>query len=276
MSDTFILGQISDLHIKAPGKLSYRVVDCAAMLARCVEQVLRLPQRPHAIVFTGDLADFGRAEEYAHLRQLLEPLPMPCYLLPGNHDARATLRQVFADHAYLRQWEPYIQYAIDEWPLRIIAIDTVIPGEGGGRLDDERLAWLDRTLAAAPKKPTVVVMHHPPFTTLIGHMDRVGLEGSEALARVIARHPQVERVLCGHLHRPIQYRFAGTIASTSPSPAHQVALDLSPDAPSDFKMEPPAFQLHAWRQGIGVVSHTAYIGHFAGPYPFHEGNQLID
>jgi len=276
MSDTFILGQISDLHIKAPGKLSYRVVDCAAMLARCVEQVLRLPQRPHAIVFTGDLADFGRAEEYAHLRQLLEPLPMPYYLLPGNHDERATLRQVFADHAYLRQWEPYVQYAIDEWPLRIVAIDTVIPGEGGGRLDDERLAWLDRMLAAAPKKPTVVVMHHPPFSTLIGHMDRVGLEGSEALARVIARHPQVERVLCGHLHRPIQYRFAGTIASTSPSPAHQVALDLSPDAASDFKMEPPAFQLHAWREGIGVVSHTAYIGHFAGPYPFHEGDQLID
>ena len=276
MSDTFILGQISDLHIKAPGKLSYRVVDCAAMLERCIEEVLRLPQRPDAIVFTGDLADFGRPEEYAHLRQLLAPLPMPYYLLPGNHDERSTLRQAFADHAYLRQWEPYIQYAIDDWPLRIVAIDTVIPGEGGGRLDDERLAWLDRTLGGAPKKPTVVVMHHPPFTTLIGHMDHVGLEGSEALARVIARHPQVERVLCGHLHRPIQYRFAGTIASTSPSPAHQVALDLSPDAPSDFKMEPPAFQLHAWREGTGVVSHIAYIGHFAGPYPFHEGNQLID
>jgi 3',5'-cyclic AMP phosphodiesterase CpdA len=276
MSDTFILGQISDLHIKAPGKLSYRVVDCAAMLARCVEQVLRLPQRPNAIVFTGDLADFGRPEEYAHLRQLLAPLPMPYYLLPGNHDDRQALRAAFADHAYLRQWQPYIQYAIDDWPLRIVAIDTVIPGEGGGRLDDERLAWLDSTLAAAPKKPTVVVMHHPPFTTFIGHMDRVGLQGSEALARVITRHPQVERVLCGHLHRPIQYRFAGTIASTSPSPAHQVALDLSPNAPSDFKMEPPAFQLHAWREGIGLVSHTAYIGHFAGPYPFHEGDQLID
>jgi 3',5'-cyclic-AMP phosphodiesterase len=276
VSDTFILGQISDLHIKAPGKLSYRVVDCAVMLERCVEEVLRLAQRPHAIVFTGDLADFGRPEEYAHLRRLLEPLPMPYYLLPGNHDDRAALRAAFAEHAYLRQWQPYIQYAIDDWPLRIVAIDTVIPGEGGGRLDDQRLAWLDRTLGAVPKKPTVVVMHHPPFETLIGHMDRVGLDGSEALARVIARHPQVERVLCGHLHRPIQYRFAGTIASTAPSPAHQVALDLSPRAPSHFKMEPPAFQLHAWRKGVGVVSHTAYIGEFAGPYPFHEGESLID
>jgi len=276
MSDTFILGQISDLHIKQPGKLSYRVVDCAAMLARCVEEILRLPQRPDALVVTGDLVDFGRVDEYVHLRELLSPLPMPYYLLPGNHDERAALRQAFADHAYLRQWAPYVQYAIDDWPVRLVAIDTVIPGEGGGRLDAERLAWLERALAAERAKPTIVMMHHPPFPTLIGHMDEIGLEGSDQLAAVISRHPQVERILCGHLHRPIQYRFAGTIASTSPSPAHQVALDLSPQAPSHFKMEPPAFQLHAWRPGIGVVSHTAYIGEFAGPYPFFQGDQLID
>jgi len=274
--ETFILGQISDLHIKRPGKLSYRVVDCAAMLARCVEEILRLPQQPDAIVITGDLVDFGRLDEYAHLRELLSPLPMPYYLLPGNHDERGALRQAFADHAYLRQWQPYVQYAIDDWPVRLVALDTVIPGEGGGRLDAERLAWLERTLAAERTKPTLVLMHHPPFPTLIGHMDEIGLEGSDQLAAVISRHPQVERILCGHLHRPIQYRFAGTLASTSPSPAHQVALDLSPNAPSRFKMEPPGFQLHAWRAGMGVVSHTAYIGEFAGPYPFFEGEQLID
>ena len=276
MKDSFILGQVSDLHIKSPGKLSYRVVDCAAMLARCVEEILRLPQLPDAIVITGDLVDFGRADEYAHLRQLLAPLTMPYYLLPGNHDERNALRESFPDHAYLRQWQPYVQYAIDDWPVRIVAIDTVIPGEGGGRLDAQRLGWLDKTLSERRDKPTVVVMHHPPFPTLIGHMDKVGLQGGEALAGVISRHPQVERVLCGHLHRPIQYRFAGTIASTAPSPAHQVALDLSPQAASRFKMEPPGFQLHAWRKGVGIVSHTAFIGDFAGPYPFFEGGQLID
>src|SRR5207237_8552051 len=109
-----------------------------------------------------------------------------------------------------------------------------------------------------------------------GQMVRLALEASEAVPQVVRRDPQGERILCGHLHRPIQYRFAGTIASTSPSPAHQVALDLSPEAASRFKMEPPAFQLHAWRHGMGVVSHTAYIGDFAGPYPFFEGDQLID
>jgi 3',5'-cyclic-AMP phosphodiesterase len=276
MKASFLLGQISDLHIKTPGKLSYKVVDCAAMLARCVEEILRLPQRPDALVVTGDLVDFGNPDEYAHLRRLLAPLPMPYYLLPGNHDERGALRAAFPEHAYLRQWEPFVQYAIDDWPLRIVAIDTVIPGEGGGRLDEPRLAWLDRSLRLESKKPTVVVMHHPPFPTLIGHMDQVGLQGSDALAAVISRHPQVERVLCGHLHRPIQFRFAGTVAQTCPSPAHQVALDLSPAAKSQFAMEPPGFMLHAYVPGAGVVSHTAFIGEFAGPFPFFENGKLID
>jgi hypothetical protein len=81
----------------------------------------------------------------------------------------------------------------------------------------------DRTLAEAPGRPTVVAMHHPPFVTGIGHMDRVGLSGSEALAQVIARHPQVERIIAGHLHRPITVRFAKTVAGTCPSPAHRAA-----------------------------------------------------
>jgi 3',5'-cyclic-AMP phosphodiesterase len=107
-------------------------------------------------------------------------------------------------------------------------------------------------------------------------MDRMGLANPEALEEVIARHPQVERVISGHLHRAIVTRFGGTIASTCPSPAHQVALDLADDAQSRFMMEPPAFQLHLWREGTGLITHTAAIGDFAGPYPFYDGATLID
>jgi 3',5'-cyclic AMP phosphodiesterase CpdA len=207
---------------------------------------------------------------------LLAPLPMPYYLIPGNHDERGAMRAAFSDHAYLRQSEVFVQYAIDDWPVRIVALDTVIPGASGGELCRERLAWLESALAARPDKPTVVIMHHPPFDTGIGHMDDIGLNGADALAAVIRRYPNVERVLCGHIHRPIQMRFAGTIASVCPSPAHQVALDLAPDAPSRFMMEPPGYQLHQWSEANGVVSHTAFIGEFAGPYPFYEGGKLID
>jgi Icc protein len=272
----FLLAQVSDLHIKAAGHLSYRVVDTAGMLSACLRHLLDLPQRPDAVVFTGDLTDFGRPEEYAVLRALLEPLPMPVYLIPGNHDRRDALRDAFPEHAYLRQSPQFVQYVIEDHALRIVALDTLVPGEGRGELCADRLAWLDARLAEQPARATAVLMHHPPFATFIGHMDRQGLSGAAELAAVIRRHPQVERLLCGHLHRPILARFAGTIASTAPSPAHQVALDLASDARSQFVMEPPGYQIHAFTPQTGVVSHTAFVGSFAGPHPFYENGRLID
>lgn len=272
-----ILCQISDMHIKANGKLAYGIVDTAAMLRQCVAHILQLPQRPDAVIATGDLVDYGRTDEYALLRELLAPLTMPLYLMPGNHDDRDALRAAFPEHAYLRQWQPFVQYAIDAHPLRIVALDSVVHGAGGGDLCERRLQWLDETLTAAADRPTLVALHHPPFVTGIGHMDRVALSerGKAGLAQVIARHPQVERVISGHLHRPITVRFAGTVATTCPSPAHQVALDIAPDAADDYIMEPPGFQLHWWN-GRQLVTHTAVVGEFAGPYPFRVGGVLID
>jgi 3',5'-cyclic AMP phosphodiesterase CpdA len=260
--------QISDLHITAGGRLASGIVDTAALFRACVAHVLSLPRRPDAVLITGDLVDLGTEEEYRLLREMLAPLPMPVHLIPGNHDDRETLRKVFADHDYLPRSGFFLQYTLEDYPLRIIALDTVIPGEGGGRLCAARLEWLERALAAAPSRPTLVMMHHPPFPTFIDHMDAIGLEDPGAFRGVIARHPQVERVVCGHLHRAIQARVAQALASTCPSPAHQIALDLVPGAPEGFVMEPPGYQLHLWVPDSGVVSHTAVIGAYAGPYPF--------
>ncbi|HQR71411.1 MAG TPA: phosphodiesterase [Burkholderiaceae bacterium] len=270
-----ILAQISDLHIKPQRRLAYGVVDTASMLEKCVASLLKLKQRPDAIIATGDLVDLGRPDEYGLLREILAPLSsFPLYLLAGNHDERAALRAAFPDHDYLRQWEPFLQYAIEDHALRIVGLDTVIPGQGGGELCPERLDWLDRTLARSDR-PTVVALHHPPFITGIGHMDRVCLADTDALKRVLVRHPQVTRLIAGHLHRPITCELGGTVVSVCPSPAHLVALDLSVDAPDNFVMEPPGFQLHL-QTASGLVTHTAYIGEFAGPYPFRQGGRLID
>ena len=269
MVPSFLLTQISDLHIMRRGRAAYGVVDTAGMMDACVRHVLALERRPDAVVITGDLTDGGQPEEYAVLRDLLAPLAMPLYLIPGNHDRRDAMRAALPDHAYLRR-SGFIQYAIDAHPLRIVALDTVIPGESGGELCEERIDWLARTLAQAPDKPTVVLMHHPPFKTFITHMDEYGLRNPEPFASVISRHRQVQAILCGHVHRPIETRFAGTIASTAPSPAHQVALDFKPGAPLHFVMEPPAYRLHAYSPETGLVSHTVYVGAFAGPYPFRE------
>jgi 3',5'-cyclic AMP phosphodiesterase CpdA len=274
-----LLCQISDLHIKAERKLAYGRVDTAGMLERCVAAILRLSPAPDAVLITGDLVDRGSDAEYELLAQLIAPLStqghLPVYLIAGNHDERDALRRNFPAHSYLRQWAPFVQYAIDSHALRIVALDTVIPGQGGGLVCAERLDWLDRTLSQAPEQPTVIIMHHPPFVTGIGHMDRVGLDNSDALEAVVRRHPQVERVLCGHLHRSIQARFGGTVASTCPSTAHQVALDLGQPSPDNFVMEPPGYQLHFWN-GKQLVTHTAVLGEFAGPYPFRTAGKLID
>ncbi|WP_027815036.1 phosphodiesterase [Paraburkholderia bannensis] len=267
-----LLAQISDLHIKEPGALAYRRVDTAARLARTVARLNALSPRPDAVLVTGDLVDRGHADEYRHLKSLLAPLEIPYWLLVGNHDGRDGLREVFPERAELHTGGDFIQYAADLGPLRVIALDSMTPGQSGGTLCAARLDWLAQQLDAARGKPVIVALHHPPFDCGIGHMDAIRLDdtAARALETLIAQHPNVERVLCGHVHRPIFVRFGGTIASAVPAPAHQVTLDLAPDAPSTFTLEPPAFALHRYDATRGIVTHHAYVDDADGPYPFHE------
>lgn len=263
-----LIAQITDTHIKAGGKPVCGRVDSAAMLRACVADLLRRDPLPDLVLLTGDLADDGRAQDYALLRQLLAPLPMPLYLLAGNHDQRAALRSAFtgARFGYLGQCGEFLQYALDLGPLRLLVLDTVVPGQCGGRLCARRLAWLAERLAQ-DARPVIIAMHHPPFASGIAHMDAVGLEGADALERLLRQHPQVERLLCGHLHRAIECRFATALASTCPSSAHQIALDLRANGPEQFVLEPPGYQLHLWHAGR-LVTHSCVIGDYPGPYRF--------
>ena len=272
---TTLLLQLSDLHIREPGRLAYGRLDTSPYLQQAIDTLLRLPQQPDAVVITGALTDFGRAAEYAHLHALLAPLTMPVYLMPGNHDDREQLRASFAEHTYLGS-SGFVQFSVAIGGMQLVALDTVVPGASHGSLCAERLQWLADTLDQHHHRPVVIAMHHPPFATLIGHMDRIGLlHGAAELEALVARHPNVERLICGHLHRSIQVRFGGSIAMTVPSPAHQVCLDLAPDAASAWTLEPPGFALHALGSHGPLVSHLVASGRFDGPYPFHDGGQLI-
>ena len=272
-----ILAHITDTHIVSPGRLFRCPVqgtaadaerlsiefDTAPYLARAVARLNTLVPRPDIVALTGDLVDHGEPEEYAHLRALLAPLAMPVFVIAGNHDQREPLRAAFGGEGYLPQ-EGFLQYTVEDWPLRLVALDTTIPGQHGGTLCDERLGWLDRTLAMQPARPTAILMHHPPFATGITYMDNYGLDNATGLAEVVGRHPQVERILCGHLHRAIDRRFAGTVAGTAPSTAHQIRLNLVPDARISFIFEPPGYQLHLWEAETGLVTHTAVFDDWSG------------
>jgi len=265
-----LIAQITDTHIKPEGVLAYGRVDTAPYLARAVDHLLALRPRPDVVLATGDLVDGGRPDEYRRLRGLLAPLTMPVYLIPGNHDAREALADAFPDHAYLPRGGRFMQYVVEGYAVRLIALDTLVPGQTGGLLCAERLAWLAARLAESPERPTVIFMHHPPFMTGIARMDEHGLANAGEFAEVVGRHRHVQRIVCGHLHRSIQALVGGTLATTAPSTAHQVALDLE-DEPLSFTMEPPACQLHVWSSETELITHTSYIGQFDGPYLFATG-----
>lgn len=255
-----LLCQISDPHLVARGTLAYGRVDTATMLERAVRKIRALPRAPDAVVATGDLTDGATAEEYGLLAELLAPLAMPVYLAIGNHDDRDALRRAFPRHRHLHGEDGFVQYVIDDFAVRLVVLDTLIPGAPGGELCGRRLRWLDRTLQASDR-PTIIAQHHPPLVTGLTVMDRMTLKDPAAEAAVVARHPQVERIISGHYHRTAHARFGGTIASICPSVAHQLLLNLVPDADIGFAFEPSAFQLHLWN-GAEVVTHTQLVEDF--------------
>ena len=271
-----LIGQISDLHVKIGGKLAYGVVDTAKMLGDCVTHMMSLNTLPDVLLVTGDLVDYGQPAEYELVKELLSPLRMPVYLAVGNHDDRTALRAVFSGPGfeYLVPCDEFVQYTVNMGEIRLVMLDTTIPKMGGGELCSKRLKWLDERLGE-DQTPTVIAMHHPPFATGLAYMDAIGLQDSKDLESIVSRHNHVERLLCGHIHRSIQSRFGNTFASTCPSPAHQIALDLTVEGSGCFAMEPPGYQLHLWHQGR-LVSHTCAIGNFGGPYPFRKDGVLID
>ena len=252
-----LIAQITDMHVKPRGELLSGQLDSYAQLAAAIERINGSTPLPDLLVATGDLAAHGRPEEYAALRGLLDGARMPYLLLPGNHDDRDNLREAFPGQPF--EDGRFLLYAVDNWPLRIVALDTMIPGKHQGELCAGRCRWLDEKLAERPDRPTLVLMHHPPFITGIGHMDRMGLLDASGLSEVIARHGQVVRILCGHVHRPIQTMFAGVPVSVAPATSFQIELKLDDSKSIAWTKEPPAYQLHAWSEEGGLVSHTAYV-----------------
>lgn len=243
--------QLSDLHLRASGKLLYRQIDTAAALAAAIERINGLSPRPQRVVLSGDLVDRGGADEYAHLRQRLAALAVPWLLMPGNHDRRETLRAAFPEQAWAG--DPLCCQRADLDGLTLLLLDSTVPGEEGGEIGDAQLAWLE---AACPDdRPGVLFLHHPPIDTGIAGMDRFGLAGAGRLADWLATRPNVLLVAAGHVHRMIAGEFAGRPLVIAPSPAHQIALDLGGDAAAlAWCREPGGFVVHRF-DGRRFVSH---------------------
>lgn len=272
------IAQISDLHIKPPGSLAYGKVDTAHALERCVAALNEFDPAPDFVVISGDLADTPSADEYQHLTRLLAPLKLPFAGIPGNHDSRELMRAALPSASYAFP-AGALNQKIEVDGLDLLLLDSSVHGKPHGQLDAPTLQWFEDTLAAAPDRPALLFLHHPPFKAGIWHMDRQNLHNANEFAPIIRRHPRVQLIATGHIHRAALTMFAGVATTICPAPNHAVDLDLAKLRVPSFKVEPPAFHLHSWFPGEGfgtVVTHQVPIGTFDGPHPFFgdDGNLL--
>lgn len=257
-----LIAQISDCHIVDPGELFADRTDSADGLRRAVDTVQRLPVTPDLVLLTGDLVNDGTPSQYDHLVSLLDGLDMPLLPIPGNHDDRGQLRERFASVLPHGRPDEPIDVVYDLGALRVVALDTTIPGRHDGALTDAQLDWLDAQLAEMPETPTIVAQHHPPISSGIVWMDGDnGFATGRGEHEILSRHRHVEAVVSGHLHRSLQRRFAGTVSVTCPSTAGALGLGLF-GGPVEYSTEPTGMLLHHWRDDAGLVSHVVPIGRF--------------
>jgi 3',5'-cyclic AMP phosphodiesterase CpdA len=249
---SFTVVQLTDPHLGARWS-----DDAASALAEAVAAVGdTLGRAPDAVIVTGDIASTPTDEEYATARAQLDRLGAPLYALPANHDDRDALRRHFDVHG-----AGPVSYTVElgsrpaRAPVRLVALDSTRPGSDGGQLDAARLQWLEGALAEDRSTPTLLAMHHPPLLTGIPAMDAIGIPEDErtALAGIISRHPQVQVVACGHVHRAIIGTLGGAAVVAIPSTDVQLALDFEP-GDLRFVREPPCFAVHIPVDGR-LVSH---------------------
>lgn len=258
-----LLAQLTDTHVVDADSDEVLYVDNNERVRIAVESLNAESPALAAVVATGDLTQWGSTAEFDQLVELVAPLRMPFLPLPGNHDHRDRLRSAFPNHPWVdddhASWVQFVD------GVRIVGLDTTVPGQPGGLIDDQRATWLSSALADPHDGVTILAMHHPPFETGIGWMDRSGLSGRARLEAVLRDQPHVDRIWCGHLHRPITSVVGGVPAEVGLSTTVHVALDLAPGAVTRVVRDPAGYRVHMIGDGT-IVSHTRYID--TGEDPF--------
>jgi Icc protein len=260
--------QLTDLHVVAAGTLASGLLDTRAMLGAAIDQLLQRREALgpfDAVLVTGDVSDDGSADSYALARAELDRLGLPILVIPGNHDSRDALRAAFSDLPTMPA-TGLIDWLADVGDTRVIGLDTLVEGQGGGRLRAESLLHLDAALAEAGSRPVVVALHHPPLLTGIRFMDVIGLENTAALdARLAAASGQI-LVVAGHVHGVHHGRIGGHPVATALSTCSAFALDRTVDAPVGFFTAPTGCAVID--TGPRGIWSSVHLDASAGPYPF--------
>ncbi|MBM3715320.1 MAG: phosphodiesterase [Actinobacteria bacterium] len=241
-----VILHLSDTHLLGGDRLLGDRYDTARHLRRTLDAAEATGVRPDAVVFTGDLTDLGEPEAYRALRDAVEPwaarLGAPVVWVAGNHDERPALRQGLLDA------EPTEEPVTGVWNLgglRLIALDSTVPGWHHGDLDASQLAWLRDVLAEPAPLGTLLALHHPPLPTHIPFFDILELRDQPGLAAAIAGS-DVRGILAGHLHYSTSGTFAGVPVSVAAASCYTMDLARPADEVNGMDAGRSFHLVHVW------------------------------
>lgn len=230
--------QITDLHLMADPSAELKGVCTRATLQAVLDVVRRDFDSAERLIVTGDLAHDELRETYVALRELLGDWLPKLRLLPGNHECRDFMRQVFGDRVTVVDECNVFADSVGGWQL--IGLDSQLPGEVRGQLGASQRAWLTRELTAESLRPTAVFLHHPPLKVGTGWLDEIRLDDADPLLDLLSQHRQVKFICCGHIHHEMTVVQANTLMLTTPATCVQFLPDtdrLIPDC------VPPGFRI---------------------------------
>jgi 3',5'-cyclic AMP phosphodiesterase CpdA len=250
-----IIAQISDTHIALDSPdAERRIRDFELTIA----DINALDPAPDAIVHTGDIVHNGRPDEYARAVATLAEARAPVHVLAGNKDSRANLREAFSACGYLGADAGFIAYAIDDYPVRLIALDTLSAGSNKGDFCRDRVRHLIAMIDAGTSKPIAVFTHHPPFEVAVGP-DPIHFETPQAMAelrRALQHSGRVVAIFSGHIHRAA----AGHVGSIPATVVQCIATTLRKgEYPARMKMR-PVYHIHRFDPVWGFATETRIIG----------------
>ncbi|MFT4742539.1 MAG: Icc protein [Yoonia sp.] len=263
-----LIAQISDTHLSERGQKTCGVAPMADNLRRCVESINAFDPTPDVVLLSGDVTNNFAVTEAELAVEILAGLAMPLFVVPGNHDDRAVLADVFGPARCRLSEAGFVDYVIEGYALRIIALDTLHAGYPGGQFDTSQRDWLRARLDEAPDQPTLIFAHHPPLKLGVPETDQDGFVGVDALGDLIAEYTNIERFLCGHVHLHTNTRWRGTMVTTAPSIGMQLALNLKDASDSKFLLADPAYLLHCWTDEQSLITHHIQVSNLEGPFEF--------
>jgi Icc protein len=250
-----IIAQISDTHIALDTPdADQRIQDFRSTIA----DINALDPAPDVIIHTGDIVHNGRQDEYAQAAAILAGAHAPLYVMVGNKDNRENLRQAFPGCGYLAPNSDFVDYAIEDHPVRLIALDTLSSGSNKGDFCQQRVSRLIDLIDAETTKPIAVFTHHPPFEVMVGP-DRLHFESRESMSRLrraLQHSGRVVAVFSGHVHRPA----TGHVGSIPATVMSCIATTLRKgEYPADAEGR-PIYYLHRFDPGRGFATETRIAG----------------